>query len=228
MSQSCVGVHSSCSVSQRNVHKDVPDDQSELIKVGQLVPNLLMESTEKSTYHSCSIPHAEYSAQTSTKLDVESLVLNHDGVSLAQKEMKDQCFGDHVGNASDVSDEKKAISKMLVKEKDAEKSVEEEVDAEKSVEEEVDADLVSQPSITMKTSLCLPRPFRFKQRPVKTTLPETSSACVGSQDAGGRHSATQSWLLRLFESRMFDMSIAICYLFNSKEPGVQTYIGKMM
>ena len=37
-----------------------------------------------------------------------------------------------------------------------------------------------------------------------------------------------SWLLRLFESKMFDMSIAISYLFNSKEPGVQTYLGKCM
>jgi hypothetical protein len=37
-----------------------------------------------------------------------------------------------------------------------------------------------------------------------------------------------SWLLRLFESKMFDMSIAISYLFNSKEPGVQTYLGKYM
>ena len=36
----------------------------------------------------------------------------------------------------------------------------------------------------------------------------------------------QSWLLRLFESKLFDMSIAITYLFNSKEPGVQSYIGK--
>ncbi len=36
----------------------------------------------------------------------------------------------------------------------------------------------------------------------------------------------QSWLLRLFESKLFDMSIGITYLFNSKEPGVQTYIGK--
>lgn len=36
----------------------------------------------------------------------------------------------------------------------------------------------------------------------------------------------QSWLLRLFESKLFDMSIAIQYLFNSKEPGVQTYIGE--
>jgi len=36
----------------------------------------------------------------------------------------------------------------------------------------------------------------------------------------------QSWLLRLFESKLFDMSIAIQYLFNSKESGVQTYIGE--
>lgn len=38
----------------------------------------------------------------------------------------------------------------------------------------------------------------------------------------------QSWLLRLFESKLFDMSIAITYLFNSKEPGVQSYLGNRM
>ncbi|KAJ8322111.1 hypothetical protein KUTeg_000582 [Tegillarca granosa] len=38
----------------------------------------------------------------------------------------------------------------------------------------------------------------------------------------------QSWLLRLFESKLFNMSIAISYLFNSKEPGVQTYLGNRM
>lgn len=37
----------------------------------------------------------------------------------------------------------------------------------------------------------------------------------------------QSWLLRLFESKLFDMSYAITYLFNSKEQGVQVYIGKL-
>ncbi|ESO07679.1 hypothetical protein HELRODRAFT_76296 [Helobdella robusta] len=37
-----------------------------------------------------------------------------------------------------------------------------------------------------------------------------------------------SWLLRLFESKLFDMPIAIQYLFNSKEPGVQSYIGNRM
>lgn len=29
----------------------------------------------------------------------------------------------------------------------------------------------------------------------------------------------QSWLLRLFESKLFDMTIAITYLYNSKESG---------
>lgn len=37
----------------------------------------------------------------------------------------------------------------------------------------------------------------------------------------------QSWLLRLFESKLFDMSLAVTYLFNSKEQGVQVYIGKL-
>lgn len=39
--------------------------------------------------------------------------------------------------------------------------------------------------------------------------------------AGGK----QSLLLRWFESKLFDMSYAVMYLFNSKESGVQTYIG---
>lgn len=37
-----------------------------------------------------------------------------------------------------------------------------------------------------------------------------------------------SWLLRLFESKLFDMSIAIAYLFHSKEPGVLTYLGNKL
>ncbi|XP_065324121.1 phosphatidylinositol 4-kinase beta-like isoform X2 [Gordionus sp. m RMFG-2023] len=37
-----------------------------------------------------------------------------------------------------------------------------------------------------------------------------------------------SWLLRLFESPHFDMSIAISYLYNSKESGVHSYIVNKM
>ena len=38
----------------------------------------------------------------------------------------------------------------------------------------------------------------------------------------------QSWLLRLFESKLFNMNIAITYLFNSKESGVLSYLGNRM
>ncbi|KAM9851926.1 phosphatidylinositol 4-kinase beta isoform 2-T2 [Aulostomus maculatus] len=44
-----------------------------------------------------------------------------------------------------------------------------------------------------------------------------------------RHNPSkQSWLLRLFESKLFDISMAISYLHNSKEPGVQAYIGNRL
>lgn len=37
-----------------------------------------------------------------------------------------------------------------------------------------------------------------------------------------------SWLLRLFESKLFDMPIAISYMFNSKECGVLAYLGNKL
>ncbi|XP_077862765.1 phosphatidylinositol 4-kinase beta-like, partial [Saccoglossus kowalevskii] len=40
--------------------------------------------------------------------------------------------------------------------------------------------------------------------------------------------ARQSWLLRLFESKLFDISMAIIYLYKSKEQGVQSYIGNKL
>ena len=36
------------------------------------------------------------------------------------------------------------------------------------------------------------------------------------------------WLMRLFESKLFDMSIAIGYLFKSKEGDVQAYLGNKL
>jgi len=50
-------------------------------------------------------------------------------------------------------------------------------------------------------------------------------------DEGTRRSAVlpkQSWLLRLFESTLFDPSMAMTYLFKSKEPGVLEYIGNKL
>ncbi|XP_053303319.1 phosphatidylinositol 4-kinase beta [Pleuronectes platessa] len=45
---------------------------------------------------------------------------------------------------------------------------------------------------------------------------------------GASPSSKQSWLLRLFESKLFDVSMAISYLYKSKEPGVQAYIGNRL
>lgn len=41
-------------------------------------------------------------------------------------------------------------------------------------------------------------------------------------------SKNKDFLLRLFESKLFDMSMAISYLFNSKESGVQTYLANKL
>lgn len=41
-------------------------------------------------------------------------------------------------------------------------------------------------------------------------------------------SPKKSWLLRLFESQVFDVPIALQYLYNSKEPGVMAYLGNKL
>ncbi|XP_030605725.1 phosphatidylinositol 4-kinase beta isoform X2 [Archocentrus centrarchus] len=56
-----------------------------------------------------------------------------------------------------------------------------------------------------------------------------ASSSVKSARRRQRHNPSkQSWLLRLFESKLFDVSMAISYLHNSKEPGVQAYIGNRL
>ncbi|XP_074046189.1 LOW QUALITY PROTEIN: phosphatidylinositol 4-kinase beta-like, partial [Macrotis lagotis] len=56
----------------------------------------------------------------------------------------------------------------------------------------------------------------------------TSGSAKGVRRRRQNNSAKQSWLLRLFESKLFDISMAISYLYNSKEPGVQAYIGNRL
>ncbi|XP_055872445.1 phosphatidylinositol 4-kinase beta-like isoform X2 [Biomphalaria glabrata] len=82
-------------------------------------------------------------------------------------------------------------------------------------------------------SLCLPLPLRFLKSSGSALLLQKDQSHVDKtlavvQRNKGRPPPRQSWLLRLFESKMFDMNIAITYLYNSKEPGVQTYIGNRM
>ena len=48
---------------------------------------------------------------------------------------------------------------------------------------------------------------------------------VGGTAPVDAEGSKQTWLLRLFESKLFDITYAVMYLFNSKETGVQTYIG---
>ncbi|XP_049586150.1 phosphatidylinositol 4-kinase beta isoform X2 [Syngnathus scovelli] len=69
----------------------------------------------------------------------------------------------------------------------------------------------------------------------KLKLRHTDPACDGDEDGrveGGLrrrpNPSKQLWLLHLFESKLFDVSMAISYLHNSKEPGVQACIGKRL
>lgn len=57
------------------------------------------------------------------------------------------------------------------------------------------------------------------------TSSSTSSASAFTKT---RLDEKQSLLLRLFESKMFDMSMAVSYLYKCKEPGVQQYIGNRL
>ncbi|XP_037549208.1 phosphatidylinositol 4-kinase beta [Nematolebias whitei] len=59
----------------------------------------------------------------------------------------------------------------------------------------------------------------------KTRRDPASSAKL---ESSSQSTSKQSWLLRLFESKLFDVSMAISYLYNSKEPGVQAYIGNRL
>lgn len=51
----------------------------------------------------------------------------------------------------------------------------------------------------------------------------TVTSCVPVGSMSGK-----SWLLRLFESKLFDAAMAMAYIFNSKEPGVLGYIGNKL
>ncbi|XP_018421917.1 PREDICTED: phosphatidylinositol 4-kinase beta isoform X1 [Nanorana parkeri] len=57
---------------------------------------------------------------------------------------------------------------------------------------------------------------------------EVDINCVKNARRKQKNYGKQSWLLRLFECKLFDISMAISYLYNSKEPGVQAYIGNRL
>lgn len=69
--------------------------------------------------------------------------------------------------------------------------------------------------------------MQHRRRQLRKNLRLDLGDAVASGD-GSLPPPKSSWLLRLFESKLFDMSIAIAYLFNSKEPGVLTYLGNKL
>ena len=62
--------------------------------------------------------------------------------------------------------------------------------------------------------------------PIKTNVKTGENTSNAGESTTGKK--CQSWLLRLFESKMFDASMAVHYLFNSKEPGVLGYLGNRL
>lgn len=62
-----------------------------------------------------------------------------------------------------------------------------------------------------------------------TTRDELKVASQCSEVNESEQSHTKNfWLMRLFQSSLFDMSIAIGYLFNSKDQDVQSYLGSRL
>ena len=57
---------------------------------------------------------------------------------------------------------------------------------------------------------------------------QPKSSTGGDDPGDGLTMNNKSWLLRLFESKLFDSSMAMAYMFNSKEPGVLGYIGNKL
>ena len=82
----------------------------------------------------------------------------------------------------------------------------------------------------------LPSPPTSPTSPTSVTSPRKFSNATSTQatinsvkeNNGEEPKTGQSWLLRLFESKMFDASMAVHYLFNSKEPGVLSYLGNRL
>uniref|UniRef100_A0A8C7QP58 Phosphatidylinositol 4-kinase beta n=1 Tax=Oncorhynchus mykiss TaxID=8022 RepID=A0A8C7QP58_ONCMY len=100
-------------------------------------------------------------------------------------------------------------------------------------EDAVVLDLVINPEVALKACQeVLQKVKLLKEEEEKRDPPrQITQTCPQSQQQNGDQSsaaAKQSLLLRLFESKLFDVSMAMSYLYKSKEPGVQAYIGNRL
>ena len=91
----------------------------------------------------------------------------------------------------------------------------------------------AQPSTELAEVQCILRPKSLSSAKKSVCFPvDNADALVDDAAGHGGKCAVKpesqrvSLLLRLFESKLFDMAIALPYLFNSKEPGVLAYLGQ--
>uniref|UniRef100_A0A8C7FJ60 Phosphatidylinositol 4-kinase beta n=1 Tax=Oncorhynchus kisutch TaxID=8019 RepID=A0A8C7FJ60_ONCKI len=99
-------------------------------------------------------------------------------------------------------------------------------------EDAVVLDLVINPEVALKACQEVLQKVKLLKEEEKRDPPrQITQTCPQSQQQNGDQSsaaAKQSLLLRLFESKLFDVSMAMSYLYKSKEPGVQAYIGNRL
>lgn len=88
--------------------------------------------------------------------------------------------------------------------------------------------LVSDSNTTSRTSQNLTLKLEDRDTSEEVPVREHSSTSVVCGIATTKISESQSLLLRLFESKLFDMSMAVSYLYKCKEIGVQQYIGNRL
>uniref|UniRef100_A0A8C7JB77 Phosphatidylinositol 4-kinase beta n=1 Tax=Oncorhynchus kisutch TaxID=8019 RepID=A0A8C7JB77_ONCKI len=95
-------------------------------------------------------------------------------------------------------------------------------------EDAMELDLVIDPEVALKACQEVLQNVKLLKVEEEPELLEKCSPQRLLPNGTSSAAAKQSLLLRLFESKLFDVSMAISYLYKSKEPGVQAYIGNRL
>ena len=92
-----------------------------------------------------------------------------------------------------------------------------------------DEDAAAQPvtELTDNRNL-LSQTFQLSLTDASELMHVKQNTSYSSEASSSKSNESQSLLLRLFESKHFDMSMAVSYLYKCKEPGVQQYIGNRL
>lgn len=98
--------------------------------------------------------------------------------------------------------------------------------SKKSSSSSKDSDLIIKNKETAEELSPSPDPMEMETEAENSLVRNEISGLLTSSETS--HADGKGFLLRLFECKHFDMSMAITYLFNSKEPGVQSYIGNKL